>query len=347
MKKRDNIPTRKIKVPIIKDFPLVSVVIPAYNEEKFIAKTLKSLKMQNYPGKFEIIVVDNGSHDKTAQIARKYKVSVITEPQKGVQYARQRGFEAARGELIATTDADNIHPKNWLTKLATELVNSEELVAVGGLFKFKDGPVSAKILTNQLSFPLFFLFNNIMRKKILIGQNFMVKKSAFLKCGGFINMPPIGEDLEIAKRLSLVGKVKTYPTKDWAVTTSHRRFRYLFFNEAWPYIANIFPYAVFGKLIIKSAPDVREETIIYPKMPKKFAYATLSVLLVLSFLFIPISQAHAIIAPKIAPITKKAEAKISSGVSYAKNISHRINRFNKHPRSTGPNQIPTNDRPYV
>ena len=77
----------------------VSIVIPAYNEERYLGCCLQVLRAPSYPAsRFEIIVVDNGSSDGTAEIARRSGERVISEPRKGVAYARQTGFEAARGK---------------------------------------------------------------------------------------------------------------------------------------------------------------------------------------------------------------------------------------------------------
>ncbi len=92
--------------------PLVSVVIPAYNEEKLIGKTLETIKQQTYK-KLEIIVVDNNSTDNTAKICREYDVTVIKEERKGVGYARQKGCMAAKGDIIVMSDADIIAPPDW------------------------------------------------------------------------------------------------------------------------------------------------------------------------------------------------------------------------------------------
>src|ERR1035437_9820650 len=89
----------------------VSVVIPAYNEEKYIGACLDSL-MDQKEKPDEIIVVNNNSTDNTAKIVKKYPVRLINEEQQGMIPARNRGFNEAKFEIIARTDADTILPRS-------------------------------------------------------------------------------------------------------------------------------------------------------------------------------------------------------------------------------------------
>jgi len=94
---------------IIKDMkngpPIISVIIPAANEEKTLPFCLASLKKQTFSN-FEVIVIDNNSTDKTAAVAQKFGAKVVSEKKQGIIYARERGFQEAKGEIIARTDAD-------------------------------------------------------------------------------------------------------------------------------------------------------------------------------------------------------------------------------------------------
>jgi len=88
--------------------PLVSIVIPAHNEERYIEKTLSHIKKQSYKH-IEVIVVDDGSTDSTIKTARKYADKIIKlKKRKGVSYARNAGAKIARGNLLVFLDADTI-----------------------------------------------------------------------------------------------------------------------------------------------------------------------------------------------------------------------------------------------
>ncbi len=90
------------------NLPLVSIIIPAHNEERYIEKTLSHIKRQSYK-KMEVIVVDDGSTDKTVEVSRKYANRVIElKKRKGVSYARNAGAKVARGNLLVFLDADTI-----------------------------------------------------------------------------------------------------------------------------------------------------------------------------------------------------------------------------------------------
>lgn len=97
--------------------PLVSVIIPAYNAEQFVERTLSSVLNQTYQN-LEVIVVNDGSHDRTAEIVsemahRDERIILLQQPNSGVAAARNLGIQHSRGEFIAPIDADDIwHPEN-------------------------------------------------------------------------------------------------------------------------------------------------------------------------------------------------------------------------------------------
>src|SRR5579871_2615827 len=112
----------------------VSVVIPAHNEEKTIGKTLESLCHQTISPD-EIIVVDNACTDKTAQIAHSFGVRVVREEVQGITTARNRGFNEAKYDIIARTDADSVVSPTWVEQLKKNFENSR-VVAVSGPASF-------------------------------------------------------------------------------------------------------------------------------------------------------------------------------------------------------------------
>jgi glycosyltransferase involved in cell wall biosynthesis len=90
---------------------LVSVVIPVFNGERFLAEAIESALAQSY-ARMEVVVVDDGSTDRSAEIARSYPVSYLHQENGGVAAARNRGIEAARGELLSFIDQDDL----WLPR---------------------------------------------------------------------------------------------------------------------------------------------------------------------------------------------------------------------------------------
>jgi len=114
---------------------VVSIVIPAFNEEETIQKTLNSILTQNilykYKDYFECIVVDNESTDRTAEIAKQY-CQVISAP-RGKLNARDAGIKYASGDIIVSCDADCYYPPNWLNLLIRHF-HRKDVVAVHAPF---------------------------------------------------------------------------------------------------------------------------------------------------------------------------------------------------------------------
>lgn len=108
----------------------VSVVIPAYNEEEYISKSLKSV-MDQVVDADEIIVIDNNSKDRTVEISEKMGATVIRERTQGMIPARNRGFNSAKYDIIARIDADVVVPKNWV-KLIKENFGKKKIDALTG-----------------------------------------------------------------------------------------------------------------------------------------------------------------------------------------------------------------------
>jgi glycosyltransferase involved in cell wall biosynthesis len=168
-------------------------------------------------------VVDNNSTDKTAGIAKEYGAKVIVSHEKGVGAARQTGFMEARGKIIATTDADNILPKNWLSHIAGEFEKHKNMVAFGGLFRLYSGPLSARIAVRYGVYPTFQVDKVFSKNWSLIGQNMAVRQGAFKKVGGFKHVQ-IGEDADLSHRLAEIGDVKLDP--NFLVYASGRRAKH-------------------------------------------------------------------------------------------------------------------------
>ena len=95
---------------------MLSIIIPALNEEKYLPLLLKEIKKQNFADDLEIIVADAGSEDKTVEIAKNYGCKIVQGglPARG----RNEGAKIAQGDIFLFMDADNIYlPKNFLEKL--------------------------------------------------------------------------------------------------------------------------------------------------------------------------------------------------------------------------------------
>jgi cellulose synthase/poly-beta-1,6-N-acetylglucosamine synthase-like glycosyltransferase len=203
--------------------PFISVVVPAYDEEKYLADGLNSLSRQTYPKEsFEVIVVDNNSTDRTKKVAEDLGVKVVGCQVQGVANAREVGSRAAKGDIIAGTDADTLVDKYWLEKTADHFIKDPDLLGI-------TGPTYLSQTNFLLSgfafifFGLFQMFNFAIRKPTFSGFNFAVRKDAYEKIGG-INVNLVSaEDIDLSFRLAKVGRVKFF--WDVVVYTSARRLK--------------------------------------------------------------------------------------------------------------------------
>jgi glycosyltransferase involved in cell wall biosynthesis len=116
----------------------VSVIVPAYNEEALIHQCLTALKSQDYPRDLEILVVDNNSTDRTAEVAQSWGARLVREEKRGYVFALKRGTEEASGDILIYTDADTIVPSNWVSTIVAVLEANPDAAAVGGWVTFYD-----------------------------------------------------------------------------------------------------------------------------------------------------------------------------------------------------------------
>jgi glycosyltransferase involved in cell wall biosynthesis len=195
-----------------------SIVIPAYNEEKYIEETLKSIINQSYQN-FEIIVVDCFSEDKTEKIAMDYGAKILKCRKGNIGLARRTGCFAAKGDVIVSASADTIYANDWLEKLIEPIKNGYDMT-FGPVYYYNPTKIE-KILTfiynDFLTHPLTFL--NIVP---VCGDNLAVEKKFYFKIGGFKPMQTC-EDNDLAKRAMKNGNV-TY-VKEAVAFASPRRFR--------------------------------------------------------------------------------------------------------------------------
>jgi glycosyltransferase involved in cell wall biosynthesis len=116
----------------------ISVIIPFYNAERFIDDCVRALLAQSYPAeRFEIVMVDNNSTDRSAEIVARYpRVRMLSERKQGAYAARNRGLAAASGRLLVFTDPDCVARHDWLERLARAMDDPAAMVVMG-----RDRPV--------------------------------------------------------------------------------------------------------------------------------------------------------------------------------------------------------------
>lgn len=106
--------------------PLISVVIPVYNEEKYLDACLTSLLSQSYK-KVELLLIDDGSSDNSLTIAKKYPLTILKQSHKGPGAARNKGIKTAKGEIIILADADMRYDKNYIKHLIDPIITGKAI----------------------------------------------------------------------------------------------------------------------------------------------------------------------------------------------------------------------------
>ncbi|MDD5050743.1 MAG: glycosyltransferase [Candidatus Pacebacteria bacterium] len=237
--------------------PSSSLVICAHNEEKHIGVCLEHVKKNSKDRFFEIIVIDNASTDRTKDIAEGFPgVRVVYEKRKGLTRARQRGFEEAKGDIIAYIDADTKMSAGWIESALREFEKNANLASLSGPYIYYDLPMWQRTLVSLwwmiLAYPAY-LFTRYM----LVGGNFVIRREVLEKMGGFdTSIEFYGEDTDIARRAYKFGKVKFKPS--FAMHTSGRRLTHHgIIKTAKLYVSNFLSEAVLHRPVTKEYKDVR------------------------------------------------------------------------------------------
>jgi glycosyltransferase involved in cell wall biosynthesis len=201
----------------------VSVVIPTFQEEKYIAATLS--KLVKIKPSIEIVVVDGGSDDGTVKVAKRFTDKTYQIRERGISKARNYGAKQASGDIVVFLDADVSPPSNFVEKVLETFRNSNVVGA------------TCRIMPAQPRFTefVFFQFYNLLIrlcakfKPHSRGEFLAVRKKDFLMVNGFDESMPCLEDHDLAHRLSKQGKFMFITSL--TVYESLRRFRKLGFSK--------------------------------------------------------------------------------------------------------------------
>ena len=208
--------------------PKISVIFPAFNEEAIILNTLKSLAAQDVTVPFEVIVVDNNSSDKTSEVVTNFSKNhpnfrVVFEKRPGIGRARRTGHESALGDIFVGTDADVIHPVDWLSRIQKEFDQNPKIVGLVGNYVFYDASGFINFLFHINMIVTDFFSRLIIGNYAFRGNNFAVKSEIYQKSGGFNPHVSALEDLDLSLRVAKFGKILYRPSL--IVKMTSRRFR--------------------------------------------------------------------------------------------------------------------------
>jgi glycosyltransferase involved in cell wall biosynthesis len=248
---------------------LLSFVVPAYNEEAYIGPCLESIleQTQGLEHLTDIIVVNNASSDRTREVALSYpRVRVVDEHRKGLPFARQAGFLASSGSLIANVDADSRLTPGWVEKVIRTFREHEgqkpALVSFSGPLVYYDLTPRQSRLVNVfygIAWITYATNKYILRVGSMVqGGNFVLSRAGLEAIGGYdVSITFYGEDTDIARRLHAVGKVLF--TFDLKMLSSARRLKHEgMLTIAFRYAVNYFWTTFFKHPFTREHIDIRE-----------------------------------------------------------------------------------------
>ncbi len=210
--------------------PEVSVVMPAYNEEESILKTLSCLSQSVTRRSVEVIVVNNNSKDNTAAIVDSTGARCVLETKQGITPARNAGLAAARGKYIINADADTLYPPDWIEEMVKPL-DSDHITSVYGRFSFIPTAGTPRFTYFLYEYAADFMrwFNKKFREEAVnaYGFNSAFKKEQGLQVDGFNHPPGANEDGWLALKLREKGFGKLYyvTSRKALVWTTDRRIQ--------------------------------------------------------------------------------------------------------------------------
>lgn len=228
-----------------------SIIIPAYNEEDYLANTLIALKqaMLQIPLEGEIIVVDNNSSDDTAKIAKEQSVKVIFESINQISRARNAGARTAQGRYLIFVDADTIIPTALLQQALNNL-EGEKIIG-GGACIAGDMPLHFSM---QILLQLWNWISTMTHNAA--GSFIYCQNNAFKEAGGFSEAVYASEEIWLSRNLKKLGKKKNQTfeiIKQPPVITSMRKMQWYSPLRIYFYVLllTVFPFTVRIKSLCK------------------------------------------------------------------------------------------------
>ena len=177
---------------------MISIIIPTFNEEKYLPKLLNSIKNQSFK-EYEIIVSDNNSNDKTLEVAKKNKCKTVKGGLPGM--GRNNGAKAAKYDWLLFLDSDVLLPKMFLESFFEKSK------------KYDYATCRIEPLTHNFEYRFFYMlknYSNYISRNHISGQCLLIKKRLFEKIEGYDGSLTLGEEHDLAKRLRKHGKGKFF-----------------------------------------------------------------------------------------------------------------------------------------
>jgi len=239
----------------LEPLPDISVVIAAHDEEQTLPRCLASLAACDRPGIVEVIVVDNASTDRTAEVASQLGARVVPCATPGAVHAKAAGVAAARAPIVAVLDADSTCPPDWLQKIARTFVLFPDLVGLSGPARYRN-PRRWVRAVMWLWYGWWKLWARVFGNALYaVGTNVAFRRQAYEKAGGFDrNILVGGDEVGFFNKLRRVGRTRY--TDDLWVETDSRRTELGFWRFFWStvmlhYVFNYTFYRLTGRSLLK------------------------------------------------------------------------------------------------
>lgn len=229
-----------------RDLPMISIIIPAHNEQDYIGETLEALLKQEYP-RFEILVVANGCTDQTCEVAKERCHRLIVMQERGLSRARNVGAQAALGDILIFLDADTILEAGALYKIAEQFTREH---AAGTLRGEPDIP--------RFKYKLMYAWKNFMHSSGLHeGSSGVILcwKDHFQRTTGFDEALHVRENSDLINKLRKMGDYRY--VGETAVITSMRRYEHMNSVRTIYVWTKIWLQSVFGCLRNKNYEAIR------------------------------------------------------------------------------------------
>jgi len=207
----------------------VSIVVPAYNAGETIGPLLDSLLNLDYT-EYEVIIVNDGSTDRTKEIVERYPVRLINQPNRGASAARDAGFRVASGEIVAYVDSDVTVTRDWLRELVPAFSDPTVAATTGQTIFLRNDTIASWLRSLDIA------RRNAHRKtytRLANGPNSAFRKTVLAEVGGFDPRWYHAEDTEVSYKIGLRGHRIQYvpgaiayhvPEEDWR-TYIRKRYR--------------------------------------------------------------------------------------------------------------------------
>ncbi len=197
-------------------WPPITIVIPAYNLENYIADAIRSAASQDYLGQLKIIVLDDGSRDSTLSVARSVaaqfeNVVVHHQPNQGRVGARNRLLHLAETELVAWLDGDDLAPPDWIRQQFELMRTNAAILAVSGQGyamtddRFPIGPIPRPCLPSEIAQAHLDGKSNAFFQSCTL-----TRRSSILKVGSYRLNYPAAEDYDLWLRLEQIGQLANH-----------------------------------------------------------------------------------------------------------------------------------------